>query len=275
MPLVGFDDEPERAGERDGPRVRVGVDLRTATVGTVVLLALSAVVVWLALTRAGGPVVPLDDVRPAVAASDAPVADASGDSDGSPAPAGTAGGVADGGTGSGSGGSAATAGTAGPDAGSVVVHVAGHVRTPGLVTLAAGSRVADAITAAGGADGEADLGALNLARLVVDGEQIRVPAPGDPPVDTGGSGGGTSTGGGSEGGAEAGGAGATGVGAVVDVNTADVAALDTLPGVGPVLAQRIVDHRAQNGPFATVDELADVSGIGPAVLAKIRDLVRT
>ncbi|PRZ05087.1 competence protein ComEA [Isoptericola sp. CG 20/1183] len=144
----------------------------------------------------------------------------------------------------------------------VVVHVTGQVADPGLVHLPAGSRVADAVEAAGGATDEADLAALNLARAVVDGEQVRVPAPGeDPPVALPG---GTPDGTPGEPAADA---------APVALNTAGADALTALPGVGPVIAERIVAWREENGPFTRVDELAEVSGIGPALLADVRDLV--
>lgn len=146
----------------------------------------------------------------------------------------------------------------------LVVHVVGQVRRPGLVRLRPGARVADAITAAGGARSQADLTALNLARPVVDGEQVHVPKPGEvpsgppdaPPSPAGGSGSGA------------------GAPAAVDLNTADAAALDTLPGVGPVLAQRILDWRAEHGRFSAVDELGEVSGIGDKLMSQLRSRVR-
>ena len=125
---------------------------------------------------------------------------------------------------------------------------------PGVVRLAQGSRVVDAIAAAGGATADAQVSALNLARVLVDGEQIAVPRPGEQP-------------------APAGAAASAGGDDLVDLNTADAAALDALPGIGPVLADRIVAHR-EDGPFTTVDELADVAGIGPTLLERLRDLVR-
>lgn len=145
---------------------------------------------------------------------------------------------------------------AGADA--VVVHVIGQVAAPGLVTVPAGARVADAVEAAGGAGPEADLTALNLARPVVDGEQVHVPAPGEevrvaaPPDVADGDPAGT---------------------APVALNTADATALTALPGVGPVLADRIVAWRDEHGPFTRLDELAEVSGIGPVLLDGLRDLV--
>ncbi|MEI2779415.1 MAG: ComEA family DNA-binding protein [Tetrasphaera sp.] len=148
----------------------------------------------------------------------------------------------------------------------VVVHVVGQVRHPGVVDLPTGSRVVDAIKQAGGARSGADLGAVNLARLVVDGEQIIVPKPGQslpspPPAGQAGGSGGATPG--------AAGAG----GAAVNINTADIAGLDTLPGVGPVLAGRILAWRTEHGRFTAVDELGEVSGIGEKLLAQLRPLV--
>lgn len=141
----------------------------------------------------------------------------------------------------------------------VVVHVAGAVERPGVVELDPGTRVDEAITAAGGATEKADLDALNLAAPVVDGQQVYVPEQGEaaPPsvVAGGAASGGSST------------------GTLVDLNTADAAGLDTLPGIGPALAQRIIDWRTEHGPFASVESLTDVSGIGPATMEKLRDLV--
>ena len=162
-----------------------------------------------------------------------------------------------------SGGSAG-AGGAGAAAGLLVVHVVGQVRTPGVYRMPAGSRVGDAVTAAGGATRSADLTAVNLARVIVDGEQVVVPKPGESagaPVAGGGAGGAGS------GGAQAGAAGAAG--GKVALNSADLSALDTLPGVGPVLAQRILDWRTEHGRFTSVEELGEVSGIGEKLLAQL------
>ncbi len=150
-----------------------------------------------------------------------------------------------------------------PTGGAVlVVHVVGRVRHPGVQELAVGSRVGDAVAAAGGASDDADLSAVNLARLLVDGEQIRVPRPGE--VVTGAAPGvGSSSGAG----------GGAAPGGLVSLNAADVTALDALPGIGPVLAQRIVDWRSENGRFTSVDELAEVSGIGEKLLGRLRPLV--
>jgi len=125
--------------------------------------------------------------------------------------------------------------------------------------------VLDALTAAGGPTSRADLAAVNLARLVVDGEQILVPMPGQTPVGASGASGGPGAGSGSPGPNAGLGAGA----ALVNLNSADAAALDTLPGVGPVLAQRILDWRAQHGRFTSIDELGEVSGIGEKLMAQL------
>ncbi len=150
-----------------------------------------------------------------------------------------------------------------PAATEVVVDVVGAVATPGVVRLAAGSRVVDAITAAGGATPDAQLSALNLARLLVDGEQIAVPRAGEPPAAAAPAG--TVQDGVVQDGAAQDG--------LVDLNAATAADLDALPGIGPVLADRIVAHREER-PFTTVDELADVAGIGPTLLERLRALVR-
>lgn len=127
--------------------------------------------------------------------------------------------------------------------GEVVVHVVGAVRHPGLVHLPNGSRVADAIDAAGGAPSAQALSTVNLARLVVDGEQIDVGA--------------------TRGSADAG----------VGINSATAAEFEALPGIGPVLAQRITAWRDAHGPFRSVDDLGDVPGIGDAVLGQLRGVV--
>lgn len=157
--------------------------------------------------------------------------------------------------------------------GVVVVHVVGHVKRPGVQELPVGARVAQAVDAAGGATRGADLSRVNLARVLVDGEQVRVPAPGDPvdPAELSGPGAPAGAAGGSSGSGGAGGTGAAG--GLVPLNAADLAALDTLPGVGPVLAQRILDWRTQHGRFTSVDELGEVSGIGEKLLSQLTPLV--
>jgi competence protein ComEA len=135
----------------------------------------------------------------------------------------------------------------------VVVSVVGSVVRPGLVTLPSGSRVAAAVAAAGGLGPDGDPASVNLAAVVTDGQQIVVGVPGG-------------AGGGAAGGA------ATAAGGKLDLNAATAAELDALPGVGPVLAQRIVDYR-DHKPFTSVDQLDDVPGIGPARAAELAELV--
>jgi competence protein ComEA len=122
--------------------------------------------------------------------------------------------------------------------------------------------VEDALGRAGGARSPADLGAINLARRLVDGEQVKVPKPGEA-LPVGPTTGGTVPGAG----------GATGPGAPVNLNTATAAQLEELPGVGPVLAQRIVDWRSEHGRFSSVDELGEVSGIGEKMFARLQPKV--
>ncbi len=145
----------------------------------------------------------------------------------------------------------------------VVVAVAGKVRRPGLVRLPAGARVADAIAAAGGVSPGADIGLLNLARPLSDGEQVVVGIPGavpDPgltvPPGTGAAVTPTPTAGGP-----------------VDLNTATLDQLDALPGVGPVTAQKILDYRTAHGPFRSIDQLRDVGGIGDVRFAALENKV--
>jgi competence protein ComEA len=146
----------------------------------------------------------------------------------------------------------------------VVVDVAGKVRRPGVYRLPGGARVDDAIRAAGGALAGARLDRLNLAARLVDGQQVAV---GIPPA-AGGGGGPAVAGSGSP--APSGGASTAGP---VDLNTAGLDQLETLPGVGPVLAQHILDWRTAHGSFASVDQLNDVSGIGEVKFAALRPLV--
>ncbi len=163
--------------------------------------------------------------------------------------------------------SGAPPGVGAPSAGpSIVVDVGGKVRSPGIQRLPAGSRVADALRAAGGVRPGANTDGLNRARLLVDGEQVLVgtPAPVAGPVGAPGAGAGGT------GGAVAGAAPTT----PVSLNTATVDQLDTLPGVGPVLAQHIIDYRTQQGGFRSVDELREVNGIGDRRFADLRNLVR-
>lgn len=168
-----------------------------------------------------------------------------------------------------------TAGTDSPSAGgklrspsassTVFVHVVGAVRHPGMFELPAGARVADAVEAAGGMAGNAAQAGVNLARPVTDGEQVVVPT-----IDEYAKGAQPAPGGASA--ALAAGAGAA-AGALVNVNTADVVALDTLPGVGPSTAAKIVAEREANGPFTSPDDLARVAGIGPKKLEELKPRV--
>ena len=144
----------------------------------------------------------------------------------------------------------------------VVVDVSGKVRRPGVHRLPAGSRVADALRAAGGVRAGTDLTGLNRARVLMDGEQVVVGVAAAPGLPATGSG---------PGGPGPAGAQPTGP---VSLNSATVEQLDTLPGVGPVLAQHIVDYRTQHGGFRSVDELREVNGIGDRRFADLQILVR-
>lgn len=146
----------------------------------------------------------------------------------------------------------------------LVVHVVGAVRRPGLYRLREGARVADAVSRAGGATGRAELAALNLAAPLVDGIQILVPrrvagsqaleaTGGDPSADVA--------------------AGTAGLGRKLSLFSATADQLDELPGVGPITAQKILDYRAEHGPFRSVDDLDAVPGIGPTRIEQLRDLV--
>jgi len=148
----------------------------------------------------------------------------------------------------------------------VSIHVAGNVLKPGVYEMPADSRVVDAIRIAGGANAIADLNAINLANRLNDAQQVYVPAVGEkvPPSSSGLSAGGVGTG-----------SAPNSVEYPININSADVALLDELPGVGPSTAQAIVTYRDQNGPFASVSGLEDVPGIGPAKVAAIQRLVTT
>lgn len=155
----------------------------------------------------------------------------------------------------------------------VAVHVIGAVPRPGLYEFPEGARVQDAIDAAGGLLTSANIDAVNLAALLVDGEQLTIPyKSGEEPV----AGTDTSTGpdlpnsntndsdsSGSEN------------PDLININTASLEELDSLPGIGPTTAQRIIDYRNTNGPFTTIDEIMDVSGIGPSTYDEIKDLITT
>jgi competence protein ComEA len=133
----------------------------------------------------------------------------------------------------------------------ILVHVLGAVAEPGLYPLADGDRIVDAVAAAGGFTDDADQAALNLARAVADGEQVYVPAMGEEPPP----------------------AAAEEPGGLVNLNTADAAELETLPGLGPERASRIVEWREQNGRFSSVDDLLNVTGIGAKTVSGLAELV--
>lgn len=144
-------------------------------------------------------------------------------------------------------------GRASVTSGEVFVHVSGAVTTPGLYVLDEGARVVDAVAAAGGFADRADEGAVNLARLLSDGEQLVVPVQGEAPTAAPGE--------------QAAGDGK------VNLNTADLVALDTLPRIGPAMAERIIQWRDANGRFTSIEDLLAVPGIGDKMLETLRDLV--
>jgi competence protein ComEA len=151
------------------------------------------------------------------------------------------------------------AGVTGLPAARVVVDVVGAVRRPGLYRLEQGSRIADAVARAGGATQRADLAMINLAAPLADGEQVVVPRRGAPGAAPGGG---------------AAGPAATGMPTgPVHLSSATLDQLDSLPGIGPVTAQKILDYRAKHGAFSSVDELDAVPGIGPSRMDQLRDLV--
>jgi competence protein ComEA len=151
----------------------------------------------------------------------------------------------------------------------VAVHVIGAVPRPGLYEFVEGARVQDAIDAAGGLLTSANVDAINLAALLTDGQQLTIPykdgaaptedpfalnLPGATDTPTNGTSDSTNT-------------------ELININTASLEELDSLPGIGPTTAQRIIDYRTTNGPFTTIDQIMDVSGIGPATYDEIKDLI--
>jgi len=137
------------------------------------------------------------------------------------------------------------------------VYVSGAVQRPDVYTLVPDSIVKDALTAAGGPTGDADLDRINLALTLSDGQHVYVPHLGEenPPVPLRLS--------------------QPETAAQVNINTADLAALESLPGIGPAIAQRILDYRQVHGPFAQVEDITNVPGIGPAILGQIQELITT
>ncbi|KQV76055.1 hypothetical protein ASC61_14165 [Aeromicrobium sp. Root344] len=215
---ASFDAELPPAEEPEQERVRRTLELPHAKVLATIALAASVLLVWWLLSG-----------RPKTTEPAAPLA---------------------------FGTSTAPTDTAKPAEAELIVDVVGKVRKPGIVTVPKGSRVYQAIEAAGGLKGRVDTASLNMARVLDDGEQILV---GIEPVAAPAASGGASSG------APAGGK--------VNLNTATAEQLDTLPGVGPVTAQAILAWRDENGRFGSVEDLLDVKGIGDATLAELRDLV--
>lgn len=262
-------------------RIRVGrrTVVAVAMAGAVVLVAVVAG--WL-LSR--GPVVDepavdallADADRVGAAAGGAGVGGENGGEWGGAGP----GGAGDGGVGNGGVGGGAGSGGVGDGAvpAEIIVSVVGMVHHPGVVTVPGTARVADAVNAAGGMLPEASPASVNLAAPLVDGQQILVGpdplpelstggtsagAPGGAAAATGSAGGGKAGAGGGEGGGGAG-------GGLVNINTASQAELETVTGIGPATAKKIVAHREQHGPFTSVDQLEEVPGIGPAKLEGMR-----
>lgn len=286
---AGEPQAPERAAERAGedpvadcawerPRPRIPV-FRWRSAGSAVLILVVAVAAWWTVTwllRPADPE-PLSVDGPVSAASDGasavkaphPAASSPG-TQGSAAPAGASGTAAE---------------DEEPETARLRVHVIGHVRSPGVVSLPPQSRTTDAIAAAGGHTGAAQLDRINLAAPVSDGQQLLVPGPDttEEQLQAAQSPGGTAENG--AGLAEPGGPAAapaavdadtvqSGVAAdAVDLNTADSTLLQTLPGVGPATAAKILAQREQVGPFQSLTDLDAVPGIGPATLERLAPLV--
>ncbi|MFI1191332.1 helix-hairpin-helix domain-containing protein [Streptomyces californicus] len=158
-------------------------------------------------------------------------------------------------------------GDGGSGGGQIVVDVSGKVRRPGVRRLPAGSRVADALEAAGGARAGTDLTGLNRARVLTDGEQVIVGLPPGSPLTAAAGDGGPASG-------QTGTTGGAGPSGPLSLNTATAEQLEALPGVGPVLAQHIIDYRTENNGFRSVDELRQVNGIGTRRFADLQPLVR-
>lgn len=235
---------------------RVGTSI-PVLVGAVVAVGITAAAVVAIMGDDG----PAPELTIPYAVADPVSADGSATSDGPPDAAEDSSGAA---TGSG-------VGEEGPP-GEVMVHAAGAVTHPGLYVLDAGARVGDLLSAAGGPRSDADLDRVNLAAPLSDGSRVYVPAVGQedpPPVVAGDIGPGTGGGNGPAGGAT------PDPGRLIDLNRADAAELETLPGVGPATAAAIIAHRDANGPFQRVEDLLAVRGIGDAKLAAIVDLVHT
>jgi len=255
------------AQDRLPPTVQGRVRLSGAHLAVLCLVLVAGVALtawWVSHADAGGAALPAAASAPAPvttppASAGSPLVTPTG---GDPAGLVTAGGGSApgpaGAAGAGTTSTGATGTTGATGSARIVVDVTGKVHHPGIATLPQGSRVVDALEAAGGPRRGASLASLNLARLLTDGEQIvvGVPAPAGAaaPAASGPSPGAGST---------------AATGQLVNLNTADQAQLETLPGVGPVTARAILDYRAEKGSFTSVEELLEVSGIGDATLAKV------
>jgi competence protein ComEA len=273
--------------DRLPPALQGRVRMSAAHVVVVTVLAVAGAAVtgwWVARADGGGTVVPLAASAPSAAPvpgassgavpgsgavsplvgtgpTSAVTATASAGPGGAVPPPGSIGAPAVGGAvPTGTGGAQQSAPT-----GSIVVDVTGKVRRPGIATLPLGARVVDAVEAAGGARRGARLGSLNLARVLVDGEQVVVGVPAPPGLAASAASAPTA-------GSGAGPAGGTGR-PLVNINTASQTQLEELPGVGPVTARSILDFRAENGAFTSVEELLEVSGIGDVTLAELAPFV--
>ncbi|MFB2582114.1 helix-hairpin-helix domain-containing protein [Herbiconiux sp. P15] len=295
--------DPDRAAPSARGRIAIGAAI------VLVVLALVASVLITALSPVGATTVFASD--PTQSGSTGSGAAPTGPAGSGPAGSGQAGSgpagsppasaIPPGATGvapAGEGGSVA-GDTAGAEVGgsraSILVHLLGAVARPGVYELAEGSRAVDAVALAGGFTETADQSSLNLARILVDGEQVRVLAVGETPpaapgagagggsggggsagggsAGSGGGGGGASGGSGSGGGASGGGAGGGAAGVLINLNAATALDLDTLPRIGPAMAERIIAWRDENGPFSSVDDLLQITGIGDKTLESLRPLV--
>lgn len=239
----GHPAEHDTLVERENERRRWAVGLCTALVALVALLLAAGVAVVRDLRAVSAEPVPLGEVT----GNAAPVAER-------PDAVAGSGAAGEGASDDGDGEEGSVGGRARGSEPTVLVHVVGQVHAPGVVEVPVGSRVVDAIDAAGRLTPEADSASVNLARPAVDGEQVYFPSPGEElpacaePASAGAA-------------PEIVGAGT--VGGLVDLNRAGAEELQTLPGVGPALSQRILNWRATHGAFGAVDQLQDVSGIGP------------
>lgn len=153
----------------------------------------------------------------------------------------------------------------------IAVHVIGAVPRPGLYEFAEGARVQDAIDAAGGLLASASVDTINLAALLEDGQQLDIPYKAGEEPTTSNSNDDTSLE--LPGATEESSAGSSQD--LININTASVEELDSLPGIGPTIAQRIIDYRDENGPFQTIEDILNVSGVGPSTFEQIKDLITT